>query len=265
MPTQANKPSVPKTRQIVWRGAAGCLLGAPQIRVRVHTSEERNQAQPASIRTRFGSSAGPGEYREPQTMGLMRDHDLRRSGCPLLTLHNRCRGRLRWMTSSAPPVRWPHRSETVTRSGVGSARHPAGRFTDDACLPSGSGCLQVGSARRHRLGAAPAVGPPRVVVGQPTGPGAYVVRVKVPWGVKLMPHWHPEDRVHTVMSGVCTSAWANSSTARSWRRIRLVASSSARWHPHFHWAESGAYVTQVTAIGPLGLEYLDPKDDPRNN
>ena len=34
--------------------------------------------------------------------------------------------------------------------------------------------------------------------------------------------------------------------------------------PHFHWAKSGAYVTQVTAIGPLGLEYLDPIDDPRN-
>jgi hypothetical protein len=24
------------------------------------------------------------------------------------------------------------------------------------------------------------------------------------------------------------------------------------------------YVTQVTAIGPLGLEYLSPGDDPRN-
>jgi hypothetical protein len=24
------------------------------------------------------------------------------------------------------------------------------------------------------------------------------------------------------------------------------------------------YVAQVTAIGPLGLEYLDPEDDPRN-
>ena len=33
---------------------------------------------------------------------------------------------------------------------------------------------------------------------------------------------------------------------------------------HFHWAKSGEYITQVTAIGPLGLEYLDPKDDPRN-
>jgi len=33
---------------------------------------------------------------------------------------------------------------------------------------------------------------------------------------------------------------------------------------HFHWAKSGEYVTQVTAIGPLGLEYMDAKDDPRN-
>jgi hypothetical protein len=32
---------------------------------------------------------------------------------------------------------------------------------------------------------------------------------------------------------------------------------------HFHWARSGEYVTQVTAIGPLGLEYFDPGDDPR--
>jgi hypothetical protein len=41
-----------------------------------------------------------------------------------------------------------------------------------------------------------------VVVGQPSEPGSYVVRVKVPTGVKLMPHKHPEDRVYTVMSGV---------------------------------------------------------------
>jgi hypothetical protein len=33
---------------------------------------------------------------------------------------------------------------------------------------------------------------------------------------------------------------------------------------HFHWARSGEYVTQVTGIGPLGLEYVDSQDDPRN-
>ena len=34
---------------------------------------------------------------------------------------------------------------------------------------------------------------------------------------------------------------------------------------HFHWAKSSEYVTQVTAIGPLGLEYLSAEDDPRSN
>jgi hypothetical protein len=29
--------------------------------------------------------------------------------------------------------------------------------------------------------------------------------------------------------------------------------------------KSGEYVTQVAAIGPLGLEYLSAKDDPRNH
>ena len=41
-----------------------------------------------------------------------------------------------------------------------------------------------------------------VMVGDPSEPGPYVVRVKVPGGTKLMPHKHPEDRIYTVMSGV---------------------------------------------------------------
>src|SRR5678815_2081648 len=41
-----------------------------------------------------------------------------------------------------------------------------------------------------------------VLVGQPSEPGPYMIRVKVPAGVKLMPHRHPEDRVYTVISGV---------------------------------------------------------------
>ena len=41
-----------------------------------------------------------------------------------------------------------------------------------------------------------------IVVGVPSEPGPYVIRVKVPSGVKLMPHQHPEDRVYTVISGV---------------------------------------------------------------
>jgi hypothetical protein len=36
-----------------------------------------------------------------------------------------------------------------------------------------------------------------VVVGDPAEPGPYTVRVKVPHGVKLMPHRHDEDRVYS--------------------------------------------------------------------
>jgi hypothetical protein len=35
--------------------------------------------------------------------------------------------------------------------------------------------------------------------------------------------------------------------------------------PHIHWAKSNEYVAQVTAIGPLGLDYIGAKDDPPNN
>ena len=32
---------------------------------------------------------------------------------------------------------------------------------------------------------------------------------------------------------------------------------------YFHWVKSGEYITQVTAIRPIGLEYLGLVDDPR--
>ena len=41
-----------------------------------------------------------------------------------------------------------------------------------------------------------------VVVGDPSQAAPYVVRVKLPSGVRPMPHRHREDRVYTIMSGV---------------------------------------------------------------
>jgi quercetin dioxygenase-like cupin family protein len=104
-----------------------------------------------------------------------------------------------------------------------------------------------------------------VVVGQPTEPAPYVVRVKVPAGVKLMPHKHPEDRIYTVMSGVFYIGLGEQFDGG---KVAAYPPGSVIVLPgdtyHFHWAKSGEYVTQVTAIGPLGLEYRNAKDDPRN-
>lgn len=106
-----------------------------------------------------------------------------------------------------------------------------------------------------------------VVVGDPTKPGMYTIRVKLPAGVKLMPHRHPEDRVYTVISGVFYIGRGEQFDAEKLHAYppgAVVVLPGDTPHPHFHWAKSGEYVTQVSALGPLGLEYLDPADDPRN-
>jgi quercetin dioxygenase-like cupin family protein len=103
-----------------------------------------------------------------------------------------------------------------------------------------------------------------IVVGEPAKPGPYVIRVKVPSGVKLMPHKHPEDRVYTVISGVFYIGLGDRFDADKLQAYPpgsvIVLPGNT---PHFHWARSGEYVSQVSGIGPLGLEYLDPHDDPR--
>jgi quercetin dioxygenase-like cupin family protein len=103
-----------------------------------------------------------------------------------------------------------------------------------------------------------------ILVGEPLKAGPYVVRVKVPTGVKLMPHRHPEDRIYTVISGVFyigLGSRFDGDKVNAYPPGSLIVLPGDA--PHFHWAKSGEYVTQVTAIGPLGLENLDPKDDPR--
>jgi quercetin dioxygenase-like cupin family protein len=104
-----------------------------------------------------------------------------------------------------------------------------------------------------------------VLVGQPSEPAPYTIRVKAPHGAKLMPHKHPEDRVYTVISGVFYIGLGDEFDASKLQAyppgavVILPGDTS-----HFHWAKSGEYVTQVTAMGPLGLEYVSAKDDPRN-
>jgi quercetin dioxygenase-like cupin family protein len=103
-----------------------------------------------------------------------------------------------------------------------------------------------------------------VLVGDPTSAAPYVIRVKAPSGTKLMPHKHPEDRIYTVMSGVFYIGLGEQFDGD---KVKAYPPGSVIVLPgdtaHFHWAKSGEYITQVTAIGPLGLEYFNAKDDPR--
>ena len=104
-----------------------------------------------------------------------------------------------------------------------------------------------------------------VLVGDPTKPGPYLIRVRLPAGTKMMPHKHAEDRIYTVISGVFYIGLGDEFdesklTAHGPGTVLVLPSGQA----HFHWAKSGEYITQVSAIGPLGLAYIEPANDPRN-
>jgi quercetin dioxygenase-like cupin family protein len=104
-----------------------------------------------------------------------------------------------------------------------------------------------------------------VLVGNPLEAGVFVIRVKLPHGVKMMPHKHSEDRIYTVISGVFYVGLgdefdADKLTAYPPGAVIVLPGNTS----HFHWARSGDYVAQVIAVGPLGFRYVDSKDDPRN-
>ena len=136
-------------------------------------------------------------------------------------------------------------AEPLSPKSFGSVRPEALKFEPFSAFPPGAKLV--------------------VVVGDPTKPGPYVVRVTVPNGVKMMPHRHPEDRIYTVISGVFYIG-----LGEVFDPSKLVAYGPGSVvvlpanTPHFHWARSGDYTTQVNGYGPLGLSYVDPKDDPRN-
>jgi quercetin dioxygenase-like cupin family protein len=103
-----------------------------------------------------------------------------------------------------------------------------------------------------------------VLVGDPNKPGPYVIRVRIPAGVRTMPHKHPEDRIYTVMSGVFYIG-----LGEQFDESRVMAYAVGTVivlpgdQPHFHYSKSGEYIVQLTALGPLGLTYINPADDPR--
>ena len=103
-----------------------------------------------------------------------------------------------------------------------------------------------------------------ILVGDPSKPGPYLIRVRLPADTRMMPHKHAEDRIYTVISGVFYIGLGEEFdesrlTAHAPGTVLVLPGGQA----HFHWAKSGEYITQVSAIGPLGLAYVDPANDPR--
>jgi quercetin dioxygenase-like cupin family protein len=142
---------------------------------------------------------------------------------------------------------------------------PADTETRDHLSPKAFASIRPEQVAWAQFEAFPPGGQLAILVGDPSKPGPYVIRVKIPAGMKLAPHRHPEDRIYTVISGVFYIGegehFDEAALTAYGPGSAIVLPSNT---PHFHWAKSGAYITQVYGTGPMGSHYIDPKDDPRN-
>jgi quercetin dioxygenase-like cupin family protein len=119
-----------------------------------------------------------------------------------------------------------------------------------------------------KWGAAPAGLPPgaeaAVLAGDPATPGElFTLRLKLPAGYKVPPHWHPGDESVTVVSGQLMVGMGE--TFDAGKMHPLPAGSFAKMPKEMrHYAQAkGATVIQVHGIGPFGITYVNAADDPR--
>jgi quercetin dioxygenase-like cupin family protein len=104
-----------------------------------------------------------------------------------------------------------------------------------------------------------------VLSGDPFKDGsAYTLRLKMPDGYRIAPHWHPTDENVTVLSGTLGAGMGDRFDRAAGKLLHAggFVCMPKEMH-HYAWAK-GLTIIQVHGIGPFAFTYVNPADDPRN-
>jgi len=102
-----------------------------------------------------------------------------------------------------------------------------------------------------------------VLEGNPAGTtGDYTIRLKMPDGYKIAPHWHPLRENVTVIKGNFKVGMGDVFEAD--KMATFPAGSFAYLDPdmHHYAMASGEVIVQVHGAAPLQFNYVNPQDDP---
>jgi hypothetical protein len=116
-------------------------------------------------------------------------------------------------------------------------------------------------------GPAPAFVPPgaqlAVLEGNPlASSGDYTIRLKMPDGYRIAPHWHPQRENVTVISGTFKVGMGD--RFDDTKMGSFPAGSFAYLDPdmHHYAMASGPVVVQIHGTAPVQFNYVNPNDDP---
>jgi quercetin dioxygenase-like cupin family protein len=100
-----------------------------------------------------------------------------------------------------------------------------------------------------------------VLQGDPAAAGPFILRLKVPAGYKIPLHTHPTDEIVTVLTGsVDFKMGSATSAAETFPAGGFLVMPAGMQHAASATTEA---VLQVSSQGPFVINYVDPKDDPR--
>ena len=124
----------------------------------------------------------------------------------------------------------------------------------------------VRSAKEVKWGAPPPVLPAgakfAVIAGDPSATGLVTVRLDMPAGYAIAPHFHPTDEHVTVLKG--TFSLGMGDVADKGHVVTLSTGgygvATANMH-HYAYTKTGATI-QVHMQGPFAITYVNAADDP---
>jgi len=100
-----------------------------------------------------------------------------------------------------------------------------------------------------------------VMHGDPSKKVHFTIRLKMPDGYKVPPHWHTSDENLTILSGNLILHMGDTMDAPA-HSLEAGAYHFLPGKMH-HAAESkGETVLELSAMGPFDIHYLNPADDP---
>jgi len=119
-----------------------------------------------------------------------------------------------------------------------------------------------------RWGPGPASLPPgtrmAIIRGDPARPGPFTIRLELPDGFTVAPHFHPVDEHQTLIVGRIGHGMGDSVDVKSVKWIRPGQSVVIPANAHHYVMTRGRTVVAVSATGPWKVTYVNAGDDPRN-
>jgi quercetin dioxygenase-like cupin family protein len=118
-----------------------------------------------------------------------------------------------------------------------------------------------------KWGPAPPSVPPGAFVavldGDPTKAGPFTIRLKLPDGYKVAPHWHPTDEHLTVIQGTFRAGMGDAATEAGYKDFPPGSFITMPKQMHHFASAKGEMIVQVQSEGPFVVNYVNAADVPK--